>query len=127
MDKDRLLEKIKQGNYDHNKLISWASSLPSNLSSRKPKYNKIGDIYMHPIFHHPYVLLKKQNNIWVCGLITSESKCPEILEECRSRFIEGYLTRTLFTASEILGSFINNYDNPRHLNKVLSKLRKILL
>lgn len=127
MDKNILLEKIKQGKYTHEQLLSWIPSLPGTNSDRKPKYNKIGDIYMHPIFNHPYVLLKKQNDIWVCGLITSESKCPEILEECRSRFISGYITRTLFTASEIPGSFINNYDNTRHLNKVLSKLKNILL
>ena len=42
------------------------------------------------------------------------------------RFFEGYITKTLFTASEIQGSFINNYDNTRHLKKVLVRLRETL-
>jgi hypothetical protein len=81
---------------------------------------------MHVVFNHPYILLEKRDGFWVCGLMTSESKCPEILEACCSRFFEGYITKTLFTASEIQGSFINNYDNTRHLKKVLVKLRETL-
>jgi hypothetical protein len=81
---------------------------------------------MHTIFNHPYILLEKKDNFWICGLITSESKCPEILEECRSRFFEGFITKTIFTASEIQGSFLNNYDNTRHLKKVIVKLRELL-
>ena len=83
---------------------------------------------MHPTFQHPYILLKYKNGVWICGLITSESKCPEILEKCRSRFFEteSYFTKTLFSASEIIGSWVNNYDNTRHLKKVYIKLQELL-
>ena len=126
MDKVTLLEKIKKTKYSQEQLLSWVGCLPGSSSTRKPTFNKVGDVYMHTIFNHPYVLLERRDGYWVCGLITSESKCPEILEECRSRFMQGYLTKTIFTASEIQGSFINNYDNTRHLKKVLVKLREIL-
>lgn len=127
MDKTQLLEKVKNGEkYTQQQLITWISCLPGTVASRKPKSNRVGDVYMHQVFGHPYILLEKKQDVWVCGLITSESKCPEILEECRSRFFEGYITKTLFTASELKGSFINNYDNTRHLKKVLLKLRNIL-
>lgn len=126
MDKNILLKKVKEKKYTHDQLVSWIQSLPAPSEKRKPKFNKVGDIYMHPIFQHPYVLLEKREEIWLCGLITSESKCPEILEVCRSRFIEGFITKTLFTASEIQGSFINNYDNTRHLKKIYKKLKELL-
>jgi hypothetical protein len=126
MDKVTLLEKIKKGGYNQQQLESWVGCLPGSSSNRKPKFHKVGDVFMHIVFNHPYVLLEKRDGFWVCGLMTSESKCPEILEECRSRFFEGYITKTLFTASEIQGSFINNYDNTRHLKKVLIKLRTLL-
>lgn len=126
MDKNILIEKIKKGTYSQEQLLSWVNCLPAAVEKRKPKFNKVGDVYMHPIFQHPYVLLEKKDGMWICGLITSESKCPEILEPCRSRFIKDYFTKTLFTASEIQGSFINNYDNTRHLKKILVKLRLTL-
>jgi hypothetical protein len=126
MDKVVLLEKINKGGFNHQQLKAWVECLPGSSSNRKPKFNKVGDVYMHTIFNHPYILLEKKDEFWICGLITSESKCPEILEECRSRFFEGFITKTIFTASEIQGSFINNYDNIRHLKKVLVKLREVL-
>ena len=126
MDKAQLLEKVKASKYSHEQLVSWINCLPGSSTSRKPSFHKVGDVFMHPHFQHPYVLLEKREGFWICGLMTSESKCPEILEPCRSRFFEGYLTKTLFTASEIQGSFVNNYDNTRHLQKVIKKLRQIL-
>lgn len=130
MDKNQLLEKIKLGNYSKEQLLGWVNALPNIYSnSRKPSINKKGDVYMHSIFHHPYILLEFKNNVWICGLLTSESTCPEVLEECNSRFFakESYFTKTLFTASEIQGSFVNNYDNNKHLKEVLIKLKNILL
>jgi hypothetical protein len=126
MNKGMLIEKVKSGNYSKEQLLSWIGCLPAPSEKRKPTFNKVGDVYMHPVFQHPYVLLEKRDGFWICGLITSESKCPEILEECRSRFIQGYLTKTIFTASDIPGSFLNNYDNTRHLKKVLVKLKQLL-
>jgi hypothetical protein len=51
-----------------------------------PTVYKKGDVLMHPIFQHPYILLEKKREIWLCGLITSEEDCVEILEPCSSRF-----------------------------------------
>ncbi len=126
MDKVMLLEKIGKGGFNHQQLKAWVECLPGSSTNRKPLFNKVGDVYMHTVFHHPYILLEKREGFWICGLITSESKCPEILEECRSRFFEGFITKTIFTASDIQGSFLNNYDNTRHLKKVLVKLREVL-
>ena len=40
-----------------------------------PSEYKKGDVLMHPIFHHPYILLeKKLDGSWNCGLITSEER-----------------------------------------------------
>ena len=75
---------------------------------------------------HPYILLEKKNGHWLCGLLTTESKCPEILEKTKSRFYPNqYITKTLFTATEIVGSWANSYDNPKHLREVRTKLKAI--
>ena len=127
MDKLQLQEKVKSGNYSKEQLLSWIGCLPGTSAARKPKRNKIGDVYMHPIFQHPYVLLENKKTYWVCGLLTTESKCPEILEPTKSRFFEGqYFTKTIFTATEIIGSWANTYDNNKHLKEVTQKLKDIL-
>ena len=126
MDKASLIEKIKKGNPTKDQILNWVSCLPGSLASRKPVRNKIGDVHMHPIFQHPYILLEKKNGIWLCGLLTTESKCPEILEKTKSRFYPNqYITKTLFTATEIVGSWANTYDNPKHLREVRTKLKAI--
>jgi hypothetical protein len=126
MDKAILVDKISNGKCSHQQLMAWVSCLPGASVDRKPSSNKVGDVYMHAVFKHPYVLLEKQKGFWVCGLLTSESKSPEIIEQCSSRFFDGFITKTLFTVSEVQGSFLNKYDNTRHLKKVLIKLREIL-
>jgi hypothetical protein len=126
MDKSQLLERLKEKEMpSREKLISWVQCLPGSSSSKKPKRNKVGDVYMHPIFQHPYILLEKRDGHWLCGLMTSESKCPEILENVKSRFFDGFITKTLFTATEVIGSFINTYDNTRHLKLVREKLKTL--
>jgi hypothetical protein len=126
MDKSVLIEKIKAGNFTPQQLLGWVHALPGSSATRKPVKNKVGDVYMHPIFQHPYVLLENKKTHWVCGLITSESKCPEILEPTQSRFFDqAFFTKTIFTASEIQGSWINTYDNTTHLKSILIQLKKI--
>jgi hypothetical protein len=128
MDKNTLLEKIKTGNYTKEKLEAWVSCLPGTCSSRKPSLSKVGDVHMHPIFSHPYVLLQFKNGTWICGLLTSESECTEILCKCESRFFDcNYFTKTLFTASSVVGSFINTYENAKHLKLVLIDLKKEMI
>lgn len=128
MDKNLLLDKITSPSYkyDASQLKSWVKSLPAS-SGIKPKTLKKGDIFMHPIFHHPYVFIEKKDNYWLCTLLTSNGEFEEVLEKCKSRFFtESYLTKTLFTITNPVGSFIGVYDNNRHLGEVLIKLKETL-
>jgi hypothetical protein len=126
MNKAELIEKLKANDLpSKEKLISWVTCLPGSTASKKPKKSKVGDVYMHPIFQHPYILLENRKEYWICGLLTTESKCPEILEPVKSRFFEGYITKTMFTASEIVGAFANPYDNPKHIREIREKLKSI--
>lgn len=127
MTREELSEKVSKGGYNQQQLLSWIKTLPADNSKRKPVEYKVGDILMHSHFKHPYVLLKKRKNDWLCGLLTSESGCPEILEICQSRFFpESYFTRTLFTTTEVQGSFMNIYGNNKHLTEILKKVKEIL-
>ena len=82
---------------------------------------------MHPIFRHPYVLLEKKAGSWICGLLTSEPKCPNILEKTESRFfVEEYFTRVMFieTATHP-GTYMYPFENPKQLKSVLLQLKQI--
>lgn len=128
MDKQQLLEKIKGGNYSKEQLLAWVNCLPTTTSTRKPLEYKVGDVFMHHVFKHPYILLKKRKNDWLCGLFTSEENFPDILEPCKSRFFDKeFFVKSLFTAKEVEGSFINSYDNHKHLREILIKLQKELI
>lgn len=95
--------------------------LPYN--KKNPTRNKVGDVIMHPVFKHPYVLLEKKEGYWVAALFTSERKCKEILEKCDSRlFDDNYITRTLITIENPFGSFIYPYDNLEQLERVHKEL-----
>lgn len=126
MDKSQIIDKIKEGKCTHEQIISWIKVLPGSMASRKPIINKKGDVYMHPIFKHPYVLLEKKRGYWICGLLTTETECPEIIEPCESRFFAAsYFTRVLFTAVQPSGAFINCFDNIKQLRSINSKLKEI--
>jgi hypothetical protein len=133
MDKTSLIEKLKKGkdSYTHEQLLSWVVALPASLGTKKPKKFKKGDVYLHPIFQHPYILLEKKSDKWVCGLLTSEPNCSEILEPCNSRFFPketNFFTNVLFTTtSEPDGRFVGVFDNPTQLEKVYKKLKQIFL
>lgn len=93
-----------------------------------PTIYKKGDVLMHPIFKHPYILLEKKSEFWLCGLITSEPTCTEILESCRSRFFaDGFITRVIFTTVDPIGKFMYPYENARQLNLVTKKLKSMFL
>lgn len=127
MKKSELLEKIIKGNYDKDTLLSWVRCLPVDMESRKPLTNKVGDVYMHPVFKHPYILLKKRKGYWICSLLTSNGSNPEVLEECESRFFQNkFITKTLFTASEIQGSFMNTFENLKQVNRVYKEIMNCL-
>ena len=127
MDKSELITKVKAGNYSQEKLLGWISALPSSTQNRKPSYQKVGDVYMSAVFLHPYILLQKKKDLWICALLTSDETFPDILEPCESRFFEGkFIVKSLFTATEIRGSFVNSYENIKHLREVLKKLKTIM-
>ena len=127
MNKDEILQKVKDKKYTHEQLVSWLNSLPVSPEKRKPIEYKVGDVIMHGVFQHPYILLKKRKNDWLCGLFTTEETFPDILESCQSRFFsESYFVKSLFTATKIEGTFINTYGNSRHLSEVLKKLKEII-
>ena len=130
MDKAQLLELInkldKNKNADKSKVLGWVNALKGTVATRRPTRFKVGDVFMHPHFSHPYVLLRFKDNQWFCGLITSEKECPEILEECNSRFFtDNYFTKVIFTCQEPIGTFANVYDNSSQLKRVLKSLREL--
>ena len=92
-----------------------------------PTKFKKGDVLMHPIFRHPYVLLENKAGSWICGLLTSEPKCPNILEKTESRFfVEEYFTRVMFIETATPpGTYMYPFENPKQLKSVLNQLKQI--
>ena len=128
MDRDYIIEKLKSGEPTKEKLLGWLNALPATTVKKRPVEYKVGDVLMHGIFHHPYILMERKGDMWICGLLTSEESCAEILCETRSRFFtENYFTRSLFTISVPTGSFYGVYDNKRHLASVLKRLKKMFV
>ena len=137
-EKDFFTAKIKE-NVSKEELIKILSDMkqpgakPEGVPQPTPKKNvpsvyKKGDVLMHPIFQHPYILLEKKEEYWVCALITSEPTCPEILEPCKSRFFaDGFITRTMFTTVDPIGRFMYPYENVRQLNLVNKKLKSLFV
>lgn len=128
MKKNELLEKVQNRDYKYNRgqLISWVQELPNSYILEVNQY-KAGDVFMHPIFKHPYILLERKDDFWICTLLTSNGDFKEVLTQCRSRFFfgESYITKTLFTMTDPIGKFMGVYDNPRHLKDVTKKLKII--
>ena len=113
----------------HNKVAE--NKITEQLVVGGPKKKKIptkfkkGDVLMHPIFRHPYVLLENKKGMWICGLLTSEEKCPNILEKAESRFfVEEYFTRVMFTETTTPpGTYMYPFDNPKQIKSILEKLK----
>ena len=128
MNREELLDKVNDTQVlDKQKLIAWIKCLPNTGMKVTPSSVLVGDVYMHPIFQHPYVLLKKDKDHWICAMITSEANCVEILEPCQSRFYShGFFTKILFTVKEPIGSFMSVYENKTHLKRVHDSLKEML-
>jgi len=119
--------QVVYGNYNQNQLLGWLQALPNSTPKVKPNEYQIGDVFMSSAFCHPYVILKKHREGFICSLFTSNAGCPEVLEQCQSRFFaQSYITKTLFITTEVQGSFMGVYQNNRHLKEVLIKLKQIL-
>lgn len=127
MDKLQLIEFIKDKKYTHEQLLGWVNSLPGGTIDRSPIVYNRGDVLTHPVFKHPYILLKKRKDNWLCTLLTSDPNCNEMLEECNSRFFkDNYVTKVLFTTTIVVGKFINMYDNNKQLSHITKQLQTIL-
>lgn len=152
--KNSFLKKMKV-NLDKQEVEKWVNELPDKpltavapgANSKKvesnpveelvttgPKKKKVptkykkGDTLMHPIFRHPYVLLEKKGGSWVCGLLTSEPNCSEILEKADSRFFqEEYFTKVIFTTKDPIGTFMYPFENAKQLKSVLQQLKQIFI
>jgi hypothetical protein len=125
--------KVK-GGLDRDGLIKLIDDIRSgeekgiiSIQKIKPMIYKKGDVLMHPIFGHPYILLEFREDVgWICGLITSEEKCEEILEPCLSRFfMDNFFTKTIFTTKDPIGKFMYPFENTKQVNSLLKKLKKI--
>jgi hypothetical protein len=126
MDKGQLINLIETKNPTTAQILGWVRALPGTSSQRNPSISRVGDVHMHPIFLHPYVLLEKKGDVWICALLTSEETCTEALEPTRSRFFTGrFFTTALLTYHEPQGTFINVYENRPHLNSVYKKLKEL--
>jgi hypothetical protein len=69
MEKEEIIKRIKEGEKNTDKILSWVTCLPNSTGSRKPTIIRVGDVFMHPIFRHPYVILeKKRFPIHLCSL-----------------------------------------------------------
>lgn len=138
-----ILKKIKSDDYSKESVLKvinnneWSDkesamievqNVISEIKTKNgvPAGYKKGDTLMHPIFRHPYVLMEQKGDEWICGLLTSNSDCDEILEKCKSRFFsESYFTKVLFTVNKPIGTFMFPFENSRQVNKVLKDLKSI--
>ena len=137
-EKDFFTAKIKE-NVSRDELVKILQGMkqpgpkPEGVPQPTPKKNvptvyKKGDVLMHPVFQHPYILLEKKADFWLCCLVTSEPTCPEILEPCKSRFFaDNFITRVMFTTVDPIGRFMYPYENVRQLNLVSKKLKSLFV
>lgn len=122
-----LLDKIK--NLDRlpskGQLIDWVKLLPNtSLFKKKPTENKVGDVYLHPIFKHPYILIKKKKEGFICCLLTSDATFPDILCETDSRFFpENFISKMIFFTSTVPGTFMGVYENQKQLREIYKQLK----
>lgn len=106
-------------------VVDSSTTLPVKLKFGPSTYKK-GDVFMHPIFAHPYVLLEQKDGFWLCGLLTTNGDFKEVLVQCNSRiFGNSYFTKTMFTVTEPIGKFMSPYENSLQLYNVLKKLKSI--
>lgn len=126
--KEFLIEKLEK-NPSIDQIKKWVNSMTNTTQWKViPNKNKVGDVFMHPIFQHPCVLMEKKENGWLCGLLTSEPTCSEILCKADSRFYyDSFFTEVLFMMNEINGRFHGIYDNDKHIKQILHTLKKTMV
>lgn len=127
MTKDILLKKVIDNELSKSDLIESIRALPSSKFIGKPTYFKKGDIFYHPHFYHPIIILKSVKELYTCVVISSTVKEGVTFEQCRSRFFkESYFTPTLLGIpfKELKGfRMIGVYDNNKQLNEIYKQLK----
>jgi len=129
MEKEEIIKRIKEGEKNIDKILSWVTCLPNSTSSRKPTVIKVGDVFMHPIFRHPYVILQKKETEFICVLLTTNANCTEAIEKCKSRFFsESYFTKVIFTVGNPgEHSFMNVFESKSQIKSIHTKLKQIFV
>jgi hypothetical protein len=129
MEKEEIIKRIKEGEKNIDKILSWVTCLPNSTSSRKPTVIKVGDVFMHPIFRHPYVILQKKETEFICVLLTTNANCTEAIEKCKSRFFsESYFTKVIFTVGNPgEHSFMNVFESKGQLKSIHTRLKQIFV
>lgn len=127
---DQLLDSYKPADSKPLASAAPAPAAPAQATSKGkkiPSLYKKGDVLMHPVFKHPCVLLEEKGGSWLCGLLTSEPTCTEILTKAESRFFQNeYFTKTMFTSADpSLCPFMYPFDNDKQIDEVLIKLKEI--
>lgn len=127
MTKEELLEKIKQS-HNSAQLRAWIESLPVGHAKIKPIKLKTGDVFFHQAFGHPIVLARRNKGRWIGLMLTTESKCEDIVEQCNSRFFHNsYFTSNIIIVNNLsVQSYMGIYDNTPHLRKVFHKIKTII-
>jgi hypothetical protein len=129
MEKEEIIKRIKDGEKNIDKILSWVTCLPNSTSSRKPTVIKVGDVFMHPIFRHPYVILQKKETEFICVLLTTNANCTEAIEKCKSRFFsESYFTKVIFTVGNPgEHSFMNVFESKSQIKSIHTRLKQIFV
>jgi hypothetical protein len=125
-----IVYKLNNGKYDNYNIKIAIDNLINRVINKEDRCFKKGDILMHPVFRHPYILLKKKKGYWICGLMTSDGNCLEILEKVESNILKKYknhfFTKVIFTSSELSGKYLCRFDNKEQLKSLLKKLKKVM-
>lgn len=129
MEKNDLYEKVNELSIDKankSKILKWIKALPTNNFRVRPTHYRIGDVFMHPFFQHPIVLMKRIQNGFICGLLTSNPNCTVALSKCDSRlFYESYWapTLTIINDSDLdTFRFYGLYDNDKEIQLIYESL-----
>tara|TARA_R110000851_G_scaffold28466_1_gene79308 strand:+ start:2795 stop:3178 length:384 start_codon:yes stop_codon:yes gene_type:complete len=127
MQKVDLIKRIRIGEYTQDQLLGWVGALPNNKRI-PPNDIKVGDVYMHPIFNHPFMFLEDKDGYWSCTLLTTDETFEGILTKCYSRFFPtSFISTIIFTVVEPMGIFMGVYDNPNHIKQIVRELKMSLL
>lgn len=128
MNKKELIRLLSSDKFSLKNALKWAEALEGKYSYNNISVVKVGDVYMHKGLRHPYIILKKVKSGYLCGLITSDKDCSEILFKGESRFNdEIYFTKTLIHQSIHNDPFMFIYENKKDIRRLLKELTNLFL